>query len=412
LPQARKRTVAALKAIELTPGKGDEVIWDPEVTGFGLRLRRSTVDKDVIVRTWIYDFRFHGKSRRYLIAGLDEITPVQALSVAMDKRAQVRLGADPQAEREQKRAENRKREQPHRFDVVAGGYLKTRETKVRASSLAEFRRYLTGKYFAKLHPLDVGAVTKRDVALCLNGIPQYPTAKGARMTLNRFYVWCMSQGICESNPCIGTVVEKPEGYKPGSRTLSVNELAQIWRGLEDDEYGRIVRLMILLASRREEIGAMRWSEFSPDRRVWTLPDPRAKNDTALTLDLPKLAHDIVMSVPEMVGRDQLFGNRGTGFHGWGRCKKRLDARIGIPKWRLHDVRGSVSTAMNDLGIAQPHIVEQILNHKWKTGVHGTYNKSVYQNEVRVALIRWADHIISTVRGEERKVLQFQAASGE
>ena len=74
LPPARKRTVAVLKAIEMTPEKSDEVIWDADVTGFGLRLRRSTADRDVIVRTWIFDYRFHGRGRRYFIAGLDEIT--------------------------------------------------------------------------------------------------------------------------------------------------------------------------------------------------------------------------------------------------------------------------------------------------------------------------------------------------
>jgi integrase len=400
------KTIAGLS---LPEGKADCIFWDDRVSGFGVRVRRTT--RGEVAKAYIYQYRHHAKSHRYLIAKVGEITPAVALDKAMDLRAQVRLNHDPQQEREAKRAENQKREQPERFDIVAETYLRARETKVRSSSLREFQRYLGGPYFKALHSLDVGAVSRRNVATCLAAIPQYITADRARSTLSTFFTWCMRQGIVESNPVIGTAVEPPEGYKPGSRTLSVDELAKVWRGCEDDDFGKIVRLMVLLGSRRQEIGNMRWSEFSPDRRVWTLPDQRAKSGTALTLELPPVAVDIIQSVPQMVGRDQLFGQRGTGFHGWGKAKARLDARIGIAKWRLHDIRGSVSTAMNDLSIAQWHIVETALNHKWKTGSHGKYNKSVYQNEVRIALLKWADHITSVVRGDERKVLPFQAASG-
>ena len=416
LPPARKRTVAVLKAIEMTPEKSDEVIWDADVTGFGLRLRRSTADRDVIVRTWIFDYRFHGRGRRYFIAGLDEITPAQSLSVALDKRAQVRLGTDPQAEREQKREENRKQERPHMFSAVVGLYLDARKTKIRDSSLRDFRRYLTGKYFARLHRLDIGEVSKRDVALCLNAIPsaQYQTATSARMTLNRFFAWCMSQGIADHNPVIGTVVEEPEGYETRGRVLSVEELAQLWRAVDDDEeFGHILKLLILLGARRQEIGSMCWSELNPDRTVWVLPRARAKNNNELRLELPPIARDIIRAVPERVGRDALFGNRGAGFGAWDRAKKRLDARVKLASWRIHDLRRSTATGMADIGVA-PHIIETILNHisGHKAGMAGLYNRSQYERETGLALVRWADHIADVVNGEERKVLQFQAASGE
>jgi integrase len=400
------KTIAGLT---LPEGKADCIFWDDRVIGFGVRVRRMTGGE--VTKAYIYQYRHHAKSHRYLIAKVGDITPAVALDMAKDLRAQVRLNHDPQQEREAKRVENQKREQPERFDIVAGLYLKARETKIRSASLREFRRYLTGPYFKALHSLDVGAVSRRNVATCLAAIPQYITADRARSALSTFFTWCMRQGIVENNPVIGTAVEPPEGYNPGSRTLSVDELAKVWRGCEDDDFGKIVRLMILLGSRRQEIGHMRWNEFSPDRRVWTLPAQRSKPGTALTLELPPVAVDIIQSVPQMVGRDYLFGERNSGYHGWGRAKKRLDARIGISKWRLHDIRGSVSTAMNDLGIAEWHIVETALNHKWKTGSHGKYNKSVYQNEVRIALLKWADYIHSIVHAEPRKVLQFQAASG-
>ena len=400
--------MATLKAIEMTPDKSDEVIWDADVSGFGLRLRRSTADRDVIVRTWLYDYRFHGRSRRYLIAGLDEITPAQALAVAMDKRAQVRLGTDPQAEREAKRAENQVRERPHMFSAVAALYLSAREGKVRVSSLREFRRYLTGKYFAKLHALDVSAITKRDVALCLNGIPQHVTADRARSALNKFYGWAMSQGIADHNPVIGTSVEAPEGYEPRGRVLSMDELATIWKACDADEFGRIMRLLILTGARRQEIAAMCWGELSPDLSVWTLPKHRAKNAREHVLELPALAREIIKTIPVRAGRDQMFGNRGDGFGSWDRGKKQLDQRVKLAPWRIHDIRRSAATAMADIGVA-PHVIETILNHisGHKAGVAGIYNRSSYEREVRAAMALWSDHVQALVEGRARKVVSLR-----
>jgi hypothetical protein len=61
----------------------------------------------------------------------------------------------------------------------------------------------------------------------------------------------------------------------------------------------------------------------------------------------------------------------------------------------------------DLGV-QPHIIEQILNHQGghKRGVAGTYNRSVYDREVRAALLMWADQVRALVEGSERVVHMF------
>ena len=54
--------------------------------------------------------------------------------------------------------------------------------------------------------------------------------------------------------------------KARERTLSEDELVWIWRACGDDDHGRIVRLLILTGSRREEIGGLRCSELDSERR--------------------------------------------------------------------------------------------------------------------------------------------------
>jgi integrase len=407
LPKGKARTIAALKALKLPEGKLDAIAWDPEVPGFGLRLRQA-VEGDL--RAWVYQYRFHGRSRRYLIAKLDEISPAEALAQAKDLRAKVRLGCDPQQEREDKRREHDKEKNPHTMLALTKMYLEGKKDEVRERSYTEFERYLTGDYFKTLHALDIAAITRRDVALCINEIAKNSgksAAVRARSSLSAFCRWCMTQGLAEANPTIGT--QAPRQADARDHVLPNQELAAVWRACEDDEFGRIVRLCILLGQRRSEIGGMRWSEFDFDKSTWTLPKERAKNHCANTLPLPPLALDIVQSVPRVEGRDNLFGVVAeSGFTLWVKAKHALDKRLGksVRPFVLHDLRRSTATGMADIGTS-PYIVEQILNHQsgHKSGIAGIYNRSAYEREVRNALALWADHVRSLVEGD-RKVIKF------
>ena len=113
---------------------------------------------------------------------------------------------------------------------------------------------------------------------------------------------------------------------------------------------------------------------------------------------------IIKSVPRMASRDQLFGQRSHGFTRWHKSKAELDARSGVVGWTIHDLRRTVATRMADLGV-QPHVIEQVLNHQsgHKRGPAGIYNRSVYANEVRAALLLWEDRIRTLVEGGERKI---------
>jgi integrase len=217
-------------------------------------------------------------------------------------------------------------------------------------------------------------------------------------------------GYVEQNPVVGTI--QPKKSEGRSRVLTDAELAAIWRACEDDEHGRIVRLLILTGCRRQEIGGMRWSEFDDERGTWTLPALRAKNKHAHTLPLLAAAWDIIRGVPRRASRDQLFGDRAErGFVCWGAAKADLDKKLGtrFEPFVLHDIRRSFATKLADLGV-QPHIIEQILNHQGghKRGVAGTYNRSVYERDVRAALAMWADHVRALVVGGERIVHMLHA----
>jgi integrase len=234
-------------------------------------------------------------------------------------------------------------------------------------------------------------------------------AARAHASLGGFFTWAIRSGLTESNPVANTL--KPGEAAPRERVLSDDELGRIWRACDDDdEYGRAVRLLILLGCRRQEIGSMRWSEIDVDKGTWTIAATRSKNGRSHALPLLPLAMRLVDKFPRMVGRDPLFGTRGSGFGRWTIGKSVLDAASGVTGWILHDIRRTVATRMNDIGV-RPHIVEVILNHVdgvARRGVTGIYNKSAYANEVRSALGLWEDHVHTLIDGGERRILPIRS----
>ena len=393
------KTIAALTLA----GKKDAIYFDDSLTGFGYRMRQGAGGK--VSRSWIAQYRRAGASRRMLIGSAEVVTADQARAKAKKVLAAVALGDDPQAEK----AERRTKDQVT-MRAVVNEYIADRTSDWRAQTRHGVTLYLTGPYFRTLHGMAVDKITRRDVASRLIAIKREHSpivAAAARAKLSAFFVWCLRQGLTEHNPVIGT--EQPKRTASRDRVLSDDELATIWRSCNDGDHGKIVRMMILTGCRRNEIGGMCWSEIAPDKSTWTLPAVRSKNKRALTLPVLPMMREILDTVPQMVSRDQLFGQRSEkGFAGWDKGKQSIDKGSGVTGWRRHDLRRTVATRMADIGIA-PHIIEAVLGHHggFRAGIAGVYNRSPYEREVRAALATWHDHLRAIIAGGERRVLNFQ-----
>jgi integrase len=400
------KTIAALA---LPKGKPEDFAWDAELEGFGLRLRRRS-DGDLL-RTWVAQYRANGHTRRVTVGPANKITPTQARDAARKILARVALGHDPQGEKQAKR-----QQAARTFRAVVADYLEAKQPELRPGSFRVTKIYLTGSYFRPLHAFAVTAVTRTDVAACIRAIVRersIPTAAAARRTLSAFFAWSIAEGLLGdgANPVGGS--HRPDDPPPRDRVLSNAELVAIWNACGDDDPGRIIRLLILLGSRRQEVGGMRWSELDLNAGTWTLPAERSKNHRSHMIALPAEALAIIKSVPR-TSRDHLFGDRAdTGFTGWSHARAGLDRRLagGIVKqpWHIHDLRRTFATRMADLGV-EPHVIEATLNHfgGHRAGVAGVYNRSSYERAVTAALVRWSEHVRALIEGRASNVVTLRA----
>ena len=393
-------------AQKLPSGKREKFFWDDDLTGFALRLRG---EGGRLHRTWVAGYRAKGRYRRMTIGDYAKLTAEQARLAAKQILGRVALGEDPMAERQRERLGAAKN-----LRAVIDDYLAMKESVLRPASLRGARLYLLGPYFRPLHTSAITEITRADIALRLNTIIRDRgriTARTARAALSTFFTWAMKQGIVEQNVVAGT--EDPGPGESRERVLTDAELRAIWNACGDDDHGRVVRLLILLGQRRQEIGGLRFSEIGKDRDgkpVIMLPADRTKNKRSHILPLLPLAQAIIESVPKRDGRDSLFGDRSSaGFTAWSAAKADLDKRLKgkVAPFRLHDIRRSVSTKMHELGV-EPHYVEAVLNHYsgHRAGIAGRYNYAKYPTQIRAALALWNDHLRSLIEGGRRKVLTF------
>jgi integrase len=392
-------TKDGISKLTLPPGKSDYRVPDDEVRGLYVRLRADTSR-----RVWVIRFP---NDRWQTIGDVTQIEPADARKIARQRFAVAELGGDPISEKARARAQARVT-----FGRVADQYLDAKQAVRRANTNKRDRHYLA-QAWKPLRDLPIHSITRRDVAARLGELVKergIMAASAARRSLGAFLSWAVREGLVDQNAAVGTN-DPATGVKARDRVLDEAELRAIWRACRDDDFGRIVKLLMLTGCRREEIGGLKWSEIDMDTGILRVPGTRTKNHRELVLTLPPIAVSILASAPRREGRDLCFGWRGGPFSIWSYCKLHLDAAItkieGKPPkpWRLHDVRRSVATHMAEIGI-QPHIIEAVINHVsgHKAGVAGIYNRASYEREIKAALALWADHLQALVTGEPQKVV--------
>jgi integrase len=436
----------AIAGAVVPEGKRDCLIFDSgypkAIRGFGIRVFKSG-------RAFFFLKYAAGRQTRRVSLGEVDFTETRDGQVKAGNLQRMRewavkvkdnarvLGQDIIEERKTKEAA--KRATAHAalnaptLRKLAPQYLRDRERgknddgrelkKLKAKSLHETARYLSGSKWTPsvwepIADMPLADITMRrlhDIITETARTKGSITADRSRVALSGFFAWCIELRLVDANPTNDLAAQSLS--KPRERVLAEAELIEIWRACEDNDFGTIVKLLMLSGCRRSEVGDLGWPEIDLDRRRIELPPHRCKNGHELLLPLSDEAVSVIEGIPRDEARSLLFGSGAGGYSGWSKSKAQLDQRIRdartrdgrgpMAPWRLHDIRRSVVTHLlesrerkNEKGetesyaFSSPHIVEGIINHisGHRASVAGIYNKAQYFAEKRDALQRWAGHL--------------------
>lgn len=358
-------------------------------------------------------YTINGRRRQPTLGEVRANTVTAFRRLAAEVRAKARIGIDVMAEREAsakaRKAAAEETKNAETLSGVIGDYLQARERGIgfkrplRPRSLEEVRRHLR-VHSKPLHARPLRGIKRSDIVELLDGIAEKSgpiAADRVHASLSTLLQWALDRGKIDAHPATGI---KAYGEAKPARPLSERELGEVWRACGNDDYGRIVRLAILTALRRENLGSLEWSDVDLAAREIRIPGSKMKNRRDFVLPLPNQAVQLLRAIPRRGGRYVFGATVGKGFSGWSRAKEQLCQRIDAKRhkpmapWRFHGLRQTFSTLMNNNGLAPPHIVDELLAHvgAHRQGVAGVYNQADYAKAKRDAMDAWGELVAELV----------------
>ncbi|QLC21219.1 tyrosine-type recombinase/integrase [Parasphingopyxis sp. CP4] len=379
-----------------SPVTGQIEIRDATVPGLRLRVGKSG-SKSFIVRK-----RANGK---WVNKTIGRYGP--RLSLAEARRRARAILSDLEAGKHV--ATTKGRTGPQTIAQLWPGYA---ESKSHLRSFSEIERVFIREILPEIGERVADTVTRSDITRLIDlKARSAPTmARAIHAQLSSFYSWAMPRlDRLPANPCR----DAGRPPKPASRTrvLSDEELVALWRHAEREPmpWRGALKLMVLTGQRRGEVFDADCNEFDLEERLWTIPAPRAKNGAAHLVPLSGAAMEVVDEVPRSDSSGKLFpakGNLASSASGISKAVRRaresVETAVGdVDHWTLHDIRRTVATGLQKLGV-RLEVTEAVLNHVSgsRGGIVGVYQRHDFLTEKRAALELWAEYCSNLFHQEE------------
>lgn len=377
-------------------------LWDADLKGFGLKVFPSGT------KTYVVQYRSpsSGKSKRRSIGKSGSPwTPKAARDEAARLLHTVGLGQDPfarpniesVAERQQAFADFASRF----INQYALRNWSPRTIKTHRSNIERWLNPVLGT-------LQIDEIQRVHITRVLDrlGSDKPALPRNVFVLMRTIFNWAVDRGDLEKSPLAGMKPPRPPAER--HHILSDDELVVvaliaprlgiIW--------GNLLHMLLSTGQRLREVAESGWSEFDRANKIWTIPAVRTKNGRGHLVPLNASA---ISSLNELASSDAwpasgfVFTHKlGRPVSGFSRMKRRLDAQIEaagetVRPWRLHDLRRTVATNMQRLGV-RFEVTEAILNHVSITqaGVASVYQRHDWADEKREALNKWSEKLLSAL----------------
>jgi integrase len=395
--------------------KGKQVdYYDCDLDGFGIRV--SHTGKKYFVRRTI------GAKRVRVMVGSH---PVKSAEAAR-KEARIALGVmesgvDPNEQKRERVRSHQAEQLEITVEELVTRYIE-QHAKVEKKTWMEDRRCLVKEVVPLWGKRKAKDIRKRDVVVLLDKIKERAPvmANNTFEKIRKMFNFAVEKDILEISPCY--MVKKPTKTESKDRTLSVNEISNVWHGLNrtgmTDELKRALRLILVTGQRPGEVIGLHTREIEGD--WWTIPKERSKNGREHRVFL---THTSLQLIGEKQGYvfESPCGGKGMDVNAVAYAVRRnievptstipkegeviqeeadrenaYRKKLVMQTWTPHDLRRTAATNISELGYPD-EVVDAILNHA-KKGVIGTYNRNKYDKEKKRALTSWERRLKAIIAG--------------
>ena len=335
-----------------------------------------------------------------------------------------RAGIDP---REQRRASKIEAERGEdlQWERVVETFIDKHAKKNRTWRQTEalFAQKVTPQWRSR----QITEITRADVVALLDKIEDDVSLYQANRVLaavRKLFNWAMLRGLISVSPIVPGMAR--EGEASRTRYLTLEELGTVWRAATrvGAPFGPLFQFLLVTGQRRGEVANARWSSIDLERdRLWSLTPEETKAGRSHLVPLSDLAMDILRAQP-LIGDPAVFvftTNGRSPVSGFGKAKATIDAEIAkimreeavargddpakiklFPQWRVHDLRRTVATHLEDALGVPPNIVGSVLNHSptGYKGVTAVYTRGDLIYARRRALVAWARLLRLAIDGGE------------
>jgi integrase len=389
-----KRTLTVRTVEAVRPSNIRQEIPDAYLPGLYLIVQPSGM------KSWAVRYRCNGATRKHTLGAYPAVDLKVARALGGKALRAAAEGRDPALEKKHARAAK-----ADSVETIAAQFIERHCKKSnRPRTAEETERLLRLHVLPRWRGRMAHDITRRDVLDILDRVVDAGTPIAANRTFSavrKMFNWAIARDIITASPCAG--VKPPTAERSRDRVLSDHELVLVWQAADKIgwPFGPMLKLLILTGQRRDEVAKMEWSEVDFDGKVWTLPRERVKTDKPHEVTLSSAAIAVLKAVPRIASCQYVFTTNGKSpASAYSKNKRRLDACLpqDMPAWRLHDLRRTMASGMQRLGINLP-IIEKVLNHSSGSfaGIVGIYQRHEFFPERRQALDLWGDFVTNIVK---------------